>query len=493
MHFTADGKTPAALQLQEFELKISDATLSFKGLVSNHLSLTLRLMENHDVETELPEGLKEMLRRLRGQLAPGESCVTENPDLKNDEFGDYFQCIVPTDKQIEVRRRILDAIGNCSSMEIFREEYLIYSGLDSEEWEMVLSPLRNNSSLKKVSLIPDCDYYESVEQVRGKLWQQLLRTSQTLKVVEIRFKPVRQLMLSTVLSNAMLRWCLNITDVLPGDVNRWCNVIKETVPASTSVNISVNTVDFGGPRTAEPESFRLKIKMGASSPSHSLKIDLRFQSAGLEPRGLVTAITKFLYACPPASLKGYVYYHVDKFHEEMRWYWGSNKDESYEVLNWAFTHDVVKELCVIVPEREDSRLQRLFQRMQTNSSVLKLSLRNVPSSCRSFWKSLFVALKYNTSLRCLDLAGCHLKDENFHPIMSLLQDNYTLEKLTLNSALQTSAASSYVDLLMQGRHDVHDEHVQEEKQIGISTRSLEPPRNPETVADSRARSGTPQG
>ncbi|KAL2632083.1 hypothetical protein R1flu_016769 [Riccia fluitans] len=32
----ADGETTAALQLQDFELKISDATLSFKGLVSNH-------------------------------------------------------------------------------------------------------------------------------------------------------------------------------------------------------------------------------------------------------------------------------------------------------------------------------------------------------------------------------------------------------------------------------------------------------------------------
>ncbi|KAL2632090.1 hypothetical protein R1flu_016776 [Riccia fluitans] len=115
----------------------------------------------------------------------------------------------------------------------------------------------------------------------------------------------------------------------------------------------------------------------------------------------------------------------------MRKNWGSNKDESYEVLNWALTHDIVKELCVIVPESEDSRLQRLFQRMQTSSSVLKLSLRNVPSSYRSFWKSLFDALKDNTSLRCLDLAECHLKDEDFNPIMSLLQENYTLEKVEL--------------------------------------------------------------
>ncbi|KAL2632094.1 hypothetical protein R1flu_016780 [Riccia fluitans] len=32
----ADGETPAAFQLQEFGLKISDVTLSFKGLNSNH-------------------------------------------------------------------------------------------------------------------------------------------------------------------------------------------------------------------------------------------------------------------------------------------------------------------------------------------------------------------------------------------------------------------------------------------------------------------------
>ncbi|KAL2632421.1 hypothetical protein R1flu_017107 [Riccia fluitans] len=467
-------------------------------------------MENHDIETEFPEGLKEMLRRLRGQLAPGESCVTENPDMRQDFYG--FGYGNRAAKQ--ARKRILDAIGNCSSMEIFREEYLIYCGLDSEEWEMVLSPLRNNFSLKKVSLISDCDsdsFYRpriEAEERRGKLWEQLLRTSQTLKAVEIRFNatqatsflpelasglrdnpgnsleviefysivhekeheviveeekervithaaelikyatnlqilkfrgsvwwsrenPIGQL--TSSVSNAMRQHLneLEITDVSPRDVNRWwqacSNVIKESVPALTSVNISVSTVDIGCRRTAEPESFRLETKMCSSSPSHSLKIDLRFRSASLGPRNLVTAITKFLDACPPASLQGYVYYHVDKFHEEMR----KNKDESYEVLNWALTHDVVKELCVIVPERKDSRLQQLFQRMQTNSSVLKLSLRNVPSSYRSFWKSLFDALKDNTSLRCLDLAGCHLKDENFNPIMSLLQDNTTLEKVEL--------------------------------------------------------------
>ncbi|KAL2632102.1 hypothetical protein R1flu_016788 [Riccia fluitans] len=471
----------------------------------------------HGVEREFPQGIKEMLRRLRGQLAPGESCVTENPHLEK-ELGDYFRRdVIITAKHLEVRRRILDAIGNCSSMEIFREEYLLYSGLNRAEWNMVLSQLRNNSSLKKVSLISDCDRgdTESVE-LRGKLWEQLFRKSQTLKAVEIRFDATRatsylpelasglrdnpgnsleviefyskvhekehevtveeekervithaaelikcatnlQILkfrgsvwwsrenpigqLTSSVSNAMHQRLneLELTDVLPGDVDRWwqawwqacSNVIKKSVPASTSLNISLSTVDSGGPRTAEPESFRLKIKMGSSSPSHSLKIDLRFRSASLGPRDLVTAITKFLDACPPASLQGYVYYHVDKFHEEMRKNWGSNKDQSYKVLIWALTHDVVKELCVIVPEREDSRLQRLFQTMQTNSSVLKLSLRNVPSSYRTFWKSLFDALKDNTSLRCLDLAGCHLKDENFKPIMSLLQDNYTLEKVEL--------------------------------------------------------------
>ncbi|KAL2632093.1 hypothetical protein R1flu_016779 [Riccia fluitans] len=330
-----------------------------------------------------------MLRCLRGQLAPGERCVTVNPDLKTfcDEFDDYF----PRDGQtwaerVEVRRRILDAIGNCSSIEIFQEENFISSRLDSKEWEMVLSPLQNNSSLKKVSLISDCyrDYPKSVE-LRGRLWgvyekenkvtveekecgithaAELILYATNLQILKFRGSvwwscenPVEQL--TSSVSNAMRQRLneLEITDVSPGDVDRWwqacSNVIKESMPASTSVNISVSMVDSGGLRTAEPESFRLETKMGSLSPSHSLKIDLRFRSASLGPQDLVTAITKFLDACPPASLQGYVYYQVDNFHEEMR----KNKDESYEFLNWVLTHDVVKELCVIVLEREDSHLQ----------------------------------------------------------------------------------------------------------------------------------------
>ncbi|KAL2632082.1 hypothetical protein R1flu_016768 [Riccia fluitans] len=389
-----------------------------------------------------------MLRRLRGQLAPGESCVIENPDLQKDFYGFAVRDGKITAKQAEVRRRILDAIANCSSMEIFREEYLFYSGLNRAEWEMVLSPLQNNSSLKKVSLISDCDrgYTESVE-IRGKLWEQLLRTSQTLKAVEIRFDATRATSYLPELAYGLRDNPSNSLEVIEfyskvhekeyeviveEEKERVITHAAELIKYATNLQILKFRGSVWWSRENPIGELTSSISNAMRQHLNELEItDLRFRSASPGPRDLVTAITRFLDACAPASLQGYVYYHVDKFHEEMRKNWGSNKDESYKVLNWALTHDVVKELCVIVPEREDSRLQRLFQRMQTNSSVLKLSQRNVPSSYRSFWKSLFDALKYNTSLRCLDLAGCHLKDEIFNPIMSLLQDNYTLEKVEL--------------------------------------------------------------
>lgn len=73
------------------------------------------------IERELPDALQDLLRRLSGSLRADDEAVTELPDLSDSKYGDFFRKDgrTPTHLELEVRLKVLEAIGNSKSLRNF--------------------------------------------------------------------------------------------------------------------------------------------------------------------------------------------------------------------------------------------------------------------------------------------------------------------------------------------------------------------------------------
>ncbi|KAL2611724.1 hypothetical protein R1flu_023416 [Riccia fluitans] len=210
-------------------------------------------------------------------------------------------------------------------------------------------------------------------------------------------------------------------------------LINSYRPASISITVNVSK-----PFSSREQYRALRLEYTVeSSPSNSVAIDLRPVSP--QQQDLIVGLTEFCQGClSNTALHGWVWYYVDNF-EKLQLHRG--KEESYDgFLDWILRNNFVEDLSIVVQENEDPQFQEIFRKIERNTSIRTLSLLTSSTSPPRWYlggrwlRSFFGSLETNTSVKCLNLAGCHLPDESFGFLMALLNANYTLEKVELRDA-----------------------------------------------------------
>ncbi|KAG6556508.1 hypothetical protein Mapa_001834 [Marchantia paleacea] len=118
-------------------------------------------------ELELPEGLKTLLQRLDGELAPAVDSIPILIDTA--DYGNYFrpECSSPIRKQVRIK--VLSALGKCKTLRTINNYSLATSDLSVDEWEALLIPLQSVPGPETV-IIHALDSDE-LEVKMAKYWQ----------------------------------------------------------------------------------------------------------------------------------------------------------------------------------------------------------------------------------------------------------------------------------------------------------------------------------
>ncbi|BFI12983.1 hypothetical protein MPTK1_4g13275 [Marchantia polymorpha subsp. ruderalis] len=123
------------------------------SIFSHAVELATREMDSAHEEPELPSAVQDLVQRLEGQGEP----ITELPYLTNPEFLEFFPYSESLSTIIgwrsQVRRRVLEAIGSCNTLEILGLHKICggdISRLTPSEWEVVLRGFRSSTVLEKI-------------------------------------------------------------------------------------------------------------------------------------------------------------------------------------------------------------------------------------------------------------------------------------------------------------------------------------------------------
>ncbi|BBN08645.1 hypothetical protein MPTK1_4g13230 [Marchantia polymorpha subsp. ruderalis] len=123
------------------------------SIFSHAAELATREMDSAHEEPELPSAIQDLVQRLEGQGEP----ITELPYLSRPEFREFFPYAESLStiigRRSQVRRRVLEAIGSCTTFEILdvgNSCGLSISMLTASEWEVVLRGSRSSTVLKKI-------------------------------------------------------------------------------------------------------------------------------------------------------------------------------------------------------------------------------------------------------------------------------------------------------------------------------------------------------
>ncbi|OAE22306.1 hypothetical protein AXG93_1504s1160 [Marchantia polymorpha subsp. ruderalis] len=122
--------------------------------IDTHAAET-RGMESADEDAKLPSTIEDLIRRLEGKGEP----ITRLHELTGTDFRDFFpeRELLSTVRgwRSQVRLRVLDAIGNCDTLEDLNLEFICggdISTLTVSEWEIVLRGFRCSTVLEMIRL-----------------------------------------------------------------------------------------------------------------------------------------------------------------------------------------------------------------------------------------------------------------------------------------------------------------------------------------------------
>ncbi|OAE20545.1 hypothetical protein AXG93_3873s1020 [Marchantia polymorpha subsp. ruderalis] len=114
-----------------------------------------RAMDSAEEEPELPSVVQDLIRRLEGEGEP----ITSLDQLREPEFRDFFpnraSLSTITGWRSQVRFRVLEAIGNCNTLEYLYLEDICgrdISTLTASEWEVVFKGFRSSTVLHEIAV-----------------------------------------------------------------------------------------------------------------------------------------------------------------------------------------------------------------------------------------------------------------------------------------------------------------------------------------------------